>query len=310
MSHQDHRSLRRKALNFFSYWSRADKVQTTKGREVQNLAEHYQGMGPDQKAKLLQECFCGKHNEDAADYLEQKMQTIAASVSSDEEQWLTLSQIGDKTGIDKDSFESLDQYFAEVKKEVADNHRSMGLRRVLVLRRREAIGGTDTSTRAQVPRSRQRQTTASVRWTRLLSHKHLHQPLSGQMRLDKMQEMKQERPGRGQRRLQRRWKAWWDSCKQQGGSYCRWGENLDKSPDPFILRLEAAENFWIDFSNKELTSDDFECLCEMCEMHESDLFTDFPTLCPSPARQPQLKNIEQPQLKNIELEDKKDEEEE
>ena len=66
-----------------------------------------------------------------------------------------------------------------------------------------------------------------------------------------------------------------------------------------ILRLEAAENFWIDFSNKELTSEDFERFCEMCQLHEQDLFSDFPALNPHAPKQ----------LKNIEQEDEEEEEE-
>ena len=52
---------------------------------------------------------------------------LNAASSSQEEGWLTLSQIGDKIGIDKDSFETLDEYFAEIKKEVDDNHKKHGI---------------------------------------------------------------------------------------------------------------------------------------------------------------------------------------
>ena len=76
MSQPDQRALQRRALGFFSYWSKGDKAQTAKGRDVQNLAEQYQQMTPDQKSKFLQEFFCGKSNKDAKGYLEQKMQTL------------------------------------------------------------------------------------------------------------------------------------------------------------------------------------------------------------------------------------------
>ena len=81
------------------------------------------------RAKFLQDFLLWASNKDAACYLDQKMQTIAASSSSEEEQWLTLSQIGDK--IRETAFETLEQYFAEIKKEVADNQKKHGIEKGL-----------------------------------------------------------------------------------------------------------------------------------------------------------------------------------
>ena len=46
-----------------------------------------------------------------------------------------------------------------------------------------------------------------------------------------------------------------------------------------LLRLEAAENFWVEWSNRELSLEEFEHFCESLDLHEKDLVDDFPDLC-------------------------------
>ena len=80
--------------------------------------------------------------ESATGFLGQKMQ---ASVSTtEEESWMTLSQRGERLGIDKDSFESYRQ----------TTRRSVALRRL----RLEVTGETDASTRSLGAELRKRQT--------------------------------------------------------------------------------------------------------------------------------------------------------
>ena len=45
-----------------------------------------------------------------------------------------------------------------------------------------------------------------------------------------------------------------------------------------LLRLEAAENFWVEWSNREISLEEFEHFCESLDLHEKDLLDDFPDL--------------------------------
>ena len=284
----DQRALQRKALGFFSYWSKGDKAQTSKGKDVQNLAEQYQQMSAEQKAKFLSEFFNAKGNKDAKQYLQERLSTVNAASSSQEEGWLTLSQIGDKIGIDKDSFETLDDYFAEIQKEVDDNHKKHGIEKSLGVEK----NGSNWRDRYFYKTTGPKIKTETNNSISEMSKAAESSSSSALVRVDEgdaKDEAKEIRQNtkkaakmlEGLMRLMQAARGLLLQMKASSGQISR----------EIILRLEAAENFWCDFSNKELTSEDFERFCEMAQLHEEDLFSDFPALNPHAPKQ--LKNIEQ-----------------
>ena len=275
-------------MGFFSYWSKADKALTPKGKDVQNLAEQYQQMSAEQKAKFLSEFFNAKGNKDAKQYLQERLSTVNAASSSQEEGWLTLSQIGDKIGIDKDSFETLDDYFAEIQKEVDDNHKKHGIEKSLGVEK----NGSNWRDRYFYKTTGPKIKTETNNSISEMSKAAESSSSSALVRVDEgdaKDEAKEIRQNtkkaakmlEGLMRLMQAARGLLLQMKASSGQISR----------EIILRLEAAENFWCDFSNKELTSEDFERFCEMAQLHEEDLFSDFPALNPHAPKQ--LKNIEQ-----------------
>ena len=118
---ENQRLLQRKAWNFFEYWQKGGRQNTPKGQQVANLADHVATLSTEGKNQFLRDFFAGGGQKDPGSYLEQRVQIETTSKSADSEGYLTLSQIGDFLGIDRDSFAEMSDYFQEVKQEVKDN---------------------------------------------------------------------------------------------------------------------------------------------------------------------------------------------
>ena len=116
---ENQRLLQRKAWNFFEYWKKGGRQNTPKGLQVQNLADHVATLSTEGKSQLLKDFFAGSGQKDPGSYLEQRVQIQTTTKSEDTEGYLTLSQVGDFLGIDKDNFAEIsDYFFTEVKQEI------------------------------------------------------------------------------------------------------------------------------------------------------------------------------------------------
>ena len=137
----------------------------------------------------MQEFFSGKNNKEAGAYSEQKMQTDNFSVSRDEENLMTLSQIPEKVRIDKDSSESIEMFFDEVKKESGDKQLHI-IEMAKVIKKNGSNWQDRYFYRITVPKIKTR---ASMRSARTLGQDHLLEYWSEQMILDKSQHKKMQR---------------------------------------------------------------------------------------------------------------------
>ena len=254
---ESQRLLQRKAWNFFEYWKKGGRQNTPKGLQVANLADHVSTVSTEGKSQFLRDFFAGNGQKDPGSYMEQRVEIETTSKSADSEGYLTLSQIGDFLGIDKDSFEDISDYFQEVKKEVEDNqdeHENPE-------EKRKIVKGSVWRDRYFYSKKGEKVSEESHKTTNVVekragasSSQGKEEPEPEVLVVETMKEKKSRA-----KKISQMLEVLMKMMQQARGLALQMKQKnaLERGA---LLRLEAAENFWIEWSNREISLEEFEHL--------------------------------------------------
>ena len=241
-----------------------------------NLADHVATLSTEGKSQFLRDFFAGNGQKDPGSYMEQRVQIETTSKSADSEGYLTLSQLGDFLGIDKDSFEDISDYFKEVKKEVEDNQDEHEIPE----EKRKMDKGSVWRDRYFYSKKGEKVSEESHKTTNVVekrvgasSSQGKEEPEPEVLVVETMKE-KKSRAKKISQMLEVLMKM-----MQQARGLALQMKQKNALQRGALLRLEAAENFWIEWSNREISLEEFEHFCESLDLHEKDLVDDFPDLC-------------------------------